>query len=265
MYFQNLILLSALQGITEFLPISSSAHLIIFPNITNNTDQGRIFDVAVHAGSLLAVILYLWKDILRMSISVISLGSKSKRDFKIFYITIIATLPLIISGYYIQNNNFLFLRSLEVIAWSTLIFGLLLYFADKVFLRVKKIEDLNIISGTIIGIFQVLAFLPGTSRSGICITAARFLGFDRETAAKFSLLLSIPAILGASVLEAYDLVKLNDHKLNLYLITATILSFVFSLASITFMMAWIKKYSFTPFIVYRLLLGTILLLAIYFW
>ena len=265
MYFQNLILLSALQGITEFLPVSSSAHLIIFPNITNNIDQGRIFDVAVHTGSLIAVILYLWRDILRMSVGIISLGSKSKRDFKIFYITIMATLPLMICGYYIQNSNFLFLRSLEVIAWSTLIFGILLYFADKVFLRVKKIDDLNIMSGTIIGFFQVLAFLPGTSRSGICITAARFLGFDRETAAKFSLLLSIPAILGAAVLEGYDLMKLNDYELNLNLLTATILSFAFSLASITFMMSWIKKYSFTPFIVYRLLLGILLLLAIYFW
>ena len=265
MYFQNLMMLSALQGITEFLPVSSSAHLIIFPNITNNTDQGRIFDVAVHTGSLLAVILYLWRDILRMSIGIISLGSKSKKDFKIFYITVIATFPLIICGYYIQNSNFLFLRSLEIIAWSTLIFGLLLYFADKVFLRVKKIDDLNLISGSIIGFFQVLAFLPGTSRSGICITAARFLGFDRETAAKFSLLLSIPAILGATVLEAYDLVKLNDYELNLNLLTATTLSFAFSLASINFMMSWIKKYSFTPFIIYRLLLGIILLLAIYFW
>ena len=246
MYFQNLILLSALQGITEFLPVSSSAHLIIFPNITNNIDQGRIFDVAVHTGSLIAVILYLWRDILRMSIGFISLGSKSKKDFKILYIAIIATLPLIICGYYIQNSNFLFLRSLEVIAWSTLIFGILLYFADKVFLRVKKIDDLNIMSGTIIGFFQVLAFLPGTSRSGICITAARFLGFDRETAAKFSLLLSIPAILGAAVLEGYDLVKLNDYELNLNLLTTTILSFAFSLVSITFMMSWIKKYSFTP-------------------
>ena len=106
---------------------------------------------------------------------------------------------------------------------------------------------------------------PGTSRSGICITAARFLGFDRESAAKFSLLLSIPAILGAAVLEGYDLVKLNDYELNLNLLTATILSFAFSLASITFMMSWIKKYSFTPFIIYRLLLGVLLLLAIYFW
>ena len=215
MYFQNLILLSALQGITEFLPVSSSAHLIIFPNITNNTDQGRIFDVAVHTGSLIAVILYLWRDILRKFVVIISLGSKSKRNFKIFYITVNATLPLIICGYYIQNSNFLFLRSLEMIAWSTLIFGILLYFADKVFLRVKKIDDLNIMSGTIIGFFQVLAFLPGTSRSGICITAARFLGFDRESAAKFSLLLSKPAILGAAVLEGYDLVKLNDYELNL--------------------------------------------------
>ena len=265
MYFQNLILLSALQGITEFLPVSSSAHLIIFPNITNNADQGRIFDVAVHTGSLLAVILYLWRDILRMSVGIISLGSKSKRNFKIFCITVIATLPLIICGYYIQNSNFLFLRSLEVIAWSTLIFGILLYFADKVFLRVKKIDDLNIMSGLIIGFFQVLAFLPGTSRSGICITSARFLGFDRESSAKFSLLLSIPAILGAAVLEGYDLVKVNDYELNLNLLTATILSFAFSLVSITFMMSWIKKYSFTPFIIYRLLLGKILLLAIYFW
>ena len=265
MYFQNLILLSALQGITEFLPVSSSAHLIIFPNITNNIDQGRIFDVAVHTGSLFAVILYLWRDILRMSVGFFSLGSKSKRDFKIFYITIIATLPLMICGYYVQNSNFLFLRSLEVIAWSTLIFGILLYFADKVFLRVKKIDDLNIMSGTIIGFFQVLAFLPGTSRSGICITAARFLGFDRESAAKFSLLLSIPAILGAAALEGYDLVKINDYELNLNLLTATILSFAFSLVSITFMMAWIKKYSFTPFILYRLLIGILLLLAIYFW
>ena len=182
--------------------------------------QGRIFDVAVHTGSLLAVILYLWRDILKMSIGIISLGSKSKRDFKIFYISIIATLPLIICGYFIQNSNFLFLRSLEVIAWSTLIFGLLLYFADKVFLRVKKIDDLNIMSGTIIGFFQVLALLPGTSRSGICITAARFLGFDRESAAKFSLLLSVPAILGATVLEGYDLVKVNDYELNLNLLTA---------------------------------------------
>ena len=152
-----------------------------------------------------------------------------------------------------------------MIAWSTLIFGLLLYFADKIFLRVKKIDDLNMVSGLIIGFFQVLAFLPGTSRSGICITAAWFLGFDRETAAKFSLLLSIPAILGAAVLEGYDLVKLNNYELNLNLLTATMLSFSFSLASITFMMAWIKKYSFTQFIVYRLLLGILLLLAIYFW
>lgn len=265
MYFQNLMLLSALQGITEFLPVSSSAHLIIFPNITNNTDQGRIFDVAVHSGSLLAVILYLWSDIFRMCRGIISLGSKSKKDSKIFYIAAIATFPLLVCGYYVQNNNFLFLRSLEVIAWSTLVFGLLLYFADKVFLRVKKIDDLNIMSGVVIGFFQVLAFLPGTSRSGICITAARFLGFDRESAAKFSLILSIPAILGASVLEAYDLVKLNDYELNLNLLTATILSFAFSLTSITFMMAWIKKYSFTPFIVYRLLLAILLLLAIYFW
>ena len=115
-------------------------------------------------------------------------------------------------------------------------------------INLKKIDDLNIMSGLIIGFFQVLAFLPGTSRSGICITAARFLGFDRESAAKFSLLLSVPAILGAAVLEGYDLVKVNDYQLNLNLLTATILSFAFSLASITLMMSWIKKYSFTPFI-----------------
>ena len=265
MYFQDLILLSVIQGLTEFLPISSSAHLIIFPKITNNPDHGRIFDIAVHTGSLLAVITYLWRDILRMSISIVSFGTKSKKNFKVFYITVIATLPLIVCGYYIQNNNFLFIRSIEVIAWTTLIFGFLLYFADKIFLRVKKIEDLNVISGLIIGLFQVLAFLPGTSRSGICITAGRILGFDRESAAKFSLLLSIPAILGATVLEAYNLIMLNNYELTINLLNATILSFAFSIASINLMMAWIQKYSFAPFIIYRIFLGTILLLAIYFW
>jgi undecaprenyl-diphosphatase len=263
--FQNLILLSCIQGITEFLPISSSAHLIIFPNLLNNPDQGRVFDVAVHFGSLIAVILYFWRDVLNMGLGVLSLGSSSKKDFKLFYITVIASLPLILAGYYIQNSNFLILRSLELIAWCTLIFGIILYLVDTLFLRIKKIEDLSIVNGLIIGTFQILAFLPGTSRSGITITAGRLMGFDRKSAAKFSLLLSIPAILGATTLELYDLIKENNYELSINILNAAILSFTFSLLSIHFMMKWISNYTFTPFVIYRVLLGTVLLLAIYFW
>ena len=263
--FQNLIILSFIQGMTEFLPISSSGHLIIFPNLLNNPDQGRIFDVAVHFGSLIAVVLYFWRDIFYMCLGVFSFGSKSKKDFKLFYITLIASLPLILTGYYIQNNNFSILRSLELIAWCTLIFGIILYLVDNAFLKIKKVEDLNVISGLIIGIFQILAFLPGTSRSGITITAGRLLGFDRRSAAKFSLLLSIPAILGATTLELYDLIKEDNYELGLNIINAAILSFTFSLLSIHFMMKWISNYTFTPFVIYRVLLGTVLLLAMYFW
>ena len=263
--FQNLIILSLIQGITEFLPISSSAHLIVFPNLLNSPDQGRVFDVAVHFGSLIAVMLYFWRDVFNMILGVFSFGTRSKKDFKLFYITLIASLPLIFAGYYIQNSNFSILRSLELIAWCTLIFGIILYLVDNIFLRIKKIEDLNIINGLIIGTFQIVAFLPGTSRSGITITAGRILGFERRSAAKFSLLLSIPAILGATTLELYDLIKEDNYELNMNIVSASILSFTFSLLSIHFMMKWISNYSFTPFVVYRIFLGTVLLLAIYFW
>lgn len=263
--FQNLTILSLIQGITEFLPISSSAHLIIFPNLLNNPDQGRVFDVAVHFGSLIAVILYFWRDIFNMSLGVLSFGTSSKKDFKLFYITLIASIPLIFAGYYIQISNFSILRSLELIAWCTLIFGIILYLVDNTFLRIKKIEDLNIINGLIIGTFQILAFFPGTSRSGITITAGRMLGFDRRSATKFSLFLSIPAILGATTLELYDLIKEDNYALNINIVSASILSFAFSLLSIHFMMKWISSYSFTPFVIYRICLGVVLLLAIYFW
>ena len=263
--FQNLILLSSIQGITEFLPISSSAHLIILPSISNNPDQGRVFDVAVHFGSLIAVLLYFWKDVFNMGLGFLYLGSKSKNDLKLFFIVIVASLPLIGVGYFIQKNNFIFLRSIEVIAWCTLIFGVILFLVDKTFLRVKKLGDINIKSGIIIGLFQTLAFLPGTSRSGITITAGRMLGFERSSAAKFSLLLSIPAILGATSLELYEIVKQENYELSINILTASLFSFIFSMLSIFFMMKWISNYSFTPFVIYRVLLGSILLLAIYFW
>ena len=166
---------------------------------------------------------------------------------------------------FIQKNNFIFLRSIEVIAWCTLIFGIFLFLVDKTFLRVKRLEDINIKSGIIIGLFQIFAFLPGTSRSGITITAGRLLGFERSSAAKFSLLLSIPAILGATSLELYEIVKQENFELSINIFTASLFSFIFSILSIFFMMRWISNYSFTPFVIYRVLLGSVLLLAIYFW
>jgi len=265
MIFYHLIILAIIQGITEFLPISSSGHLILLPNVSSLNDQGRVFDVAVHFGSLIAVLIYLWRDLLKIIIGLLTFGAKYKKSAKLAFLVIIASLPLLLVGYLIQSNNLLWLRSVEVIGWTTLIFGLILYISDNFFLRIKRIEDLSFSSIVFIGIAQVFAFLPGTSRSGITITAARFLGFERQAAAKFSFLLSIPAISGATFLEGLNLFKIGSFNLTLEIIIAALLSFFISLLSIFVMMKWISHSTFTPFVIYRIGLGLVILLAVYFW
>ena len=265
MSLSHLILLSIIQGITEFLPISSSGHLILVPNLINLPDQGRVLDVSVHFGSFCAVILYLWREIFKMIIGITTIGNRSKKDLWLAIYIVLGSMPMIFVGYFIQNAELNWLRSIEIVAWSTLVFGIFLFVSDKFFLRVKRIEDLRLFSVLIIGLFQIFAFLPGTSRSGITITAARLLGFERKEAAKFSLFLSIPAILGASFLEAVDLYYLNDTILSWNVFFVALLSFFISLSSIYIMMSWLTHSTFTPFVVYRLILGVILLMAIYLW
>ena len=265
MLIEHLIILSIIQGITEFIPVSSTAHLILFPNLSSYTDHGLVIDVAVHFGSLLAVCVYLWREIIFMLTGSIFIETYDLKRFKLFIFIIFGSIPLIVLGYFLHKNNFLFLRSVETIAWCTVIFGILLYISDNFFLRIKKIKDLSIFSILVIGLFQLLAFLPGTSRAGIVITSARILGFDRITAVRFSLLLSIPAILGATALQGFEIYNKGDYELGWDFIIASLLSFLTALLSIILMIKWLKFSSFTPFVIYRTFLGIILLLAIYFW
>ena len=265
MSFEHIILIAFIQGITEFLPISSSGHLVLIPNLTTLPDQGRVFDVAVHFGSFCAVVIYLWRDLTNILIGFFTFGARSANGFKLGLYAIIASLPLFFVGYFIQSMDISWLRSVEIIGWTTLIFGILLFFSDNFFLRVKNFDNFTFISVLLIGLAQVLAFLPGTSRAGIVITAGRILGFERKAAAKFSLLLSIPAILGASTLEIIDLIQSDNSGLSLNIFFASLFSFIISISSIFLMMKWLSFASFTPFVIYRVFLGTVILLAIYFW
>ena len=188
MSLEHLLFVAIVQGITEFLPISSSGHLILAPAVTGGADQGPVIDVAVHVGTLFAVVLYLWRDVLRMLRGTLR-GLSGRRDAGglLALQVIIGTIPVVAAGYlYSRYFGFDALRSAEVVAWATLGFGLVLWIADRVGMTVRRIEHMTMGSTVFIGFAQVLALIPGTSRSGITMTAARLLGFERSEAARFS-------------------------------------------------------------------------------
>lgn len=216
-------------------------------------------DVAVHVGTLLSVLLYFRKDILMMLCGVLKPKSEG---FKLgFYLTI-ASIPVIIAGFGLQMIKPSFLCLVEVMAWMMLIFGIVLYFADKVD-DGKTIKEMNWKSAILIGLSQMLALIPGVSRSGITITSARFLGFSRVEAARFSLLLSIVAISGAGFLTSLDLISTESVTLGFDVLSAVILSFIAGYIAISLMMKWLSKASFMPFVIYRVVLGVFLLGLIY--
>lgn len=265
----QIIVLALLQGVTEFLPISSSAHLILVPALTGWRDQGLIVDVAVHVGTLLAVILYFRMDLWRMLTGLARFFSgrgspeRAAAAAGLAGRLVVGTIPLVAAGFFLQSYVQGAWRAAEVIAWATLLFGLLLYAADQIGLTVRRIQHMPYVHALLIGVFQALALIPGTSRSGITMTAARLLGYEREEAARFSLLLAIPAIVGAGLLLGYDLYKLGDVELTREAAAAAVLAFVSALAAIAGMMAWLRRMSFTPFVVYRVALGVGLLIWIY--
>ena len=231
--FFEIFLLSIVQGISEFLPISSAAHLILVSNIYEFKNQSLLIDISLHLGSLLAILFYFRKDIFDF-----------RKNLNLFYKIAISTMPLVVVGYFLYSTEIIYqLRNIKVIAWSTLFFGILIYIADKnIFL--KKIEtDFNIKSALIIGFFQVIALIPGASRAGITITAGRILGFNRVDSTKISFYLSIPALVGASALGIKDLFKENV-EFNFLVLIGIILSFFFSLVTIKFFLKFIKTFSF---------------------
>jgi len=259
-----IILLAVVQGITEFLPISSSGHLQLVPAVAGWPDQGLTIDVAVHVGSLGAVMLYLWRDLWSMlrGLGQAFLGRVTS-GAKLLGLLILATLPVVAAGFALDRYIPGGLRSIEVIAWATVGFGLLLYYVDQRMMAVNRLEHMNVVSALIIGMSQIVALIPGTSRSGITMTAARALGFERVDAARFSMLLSIPTIIGAGGLKGWELWQSGNVALGRDAAMSAGFAFVSALIAIALMMAWLRRASFTPFVVYRVLLGLVLLAWVY--
>ena len=249
----EILILSAVQGISEFLPVSSVAHLILISKYYVFTNQSLLIDICLHLGSLLAIVFFFRKDLFNLIKS------------KIFLIKIlIGTLPIVPVGYILYQTGIVNqLRNIEVIAWMTLIFAIFLYISDKS-KNSKKIEtEFSYKSAIIIGLFQILALIPGVSRAGITITSGRLLGFNRFDSAKISFFLSIPALSAASALGIYNIYKEESVELNFLAIIAVIFSFIFSYFTIAIFLNFIKKFSLNIFIIYRIILSFILLAIVY--
>jgi undecaprenyl-diphosphatase len=251
--FIEILILSAIQGISEFLPISSSAHLIIVSSLYDLKASSLLIDISLHLGSLLAIIFFFRKDLFNL-----------KQNQKLLKLIIIGSIPLITFGYILYSTELIsYLRNIKVIAWTTLSFGIILYFADQSKINQNISSNLNIKSILLIGIFQILALIPGVSRAGITITAARFLKFNRVDSGKISFLLSIPALAGASFLGLKDLQN-ESLEINILTIIAVILSFLFSYVTVKYFLDYLNKFSLNIFVIYRLIIAFVLFSIIYF-
>lgn len=257
----QIILLALIQGITEFLPISSSAHLILVPLLTEWQDQGLAIDVAAHLGSLFAVMFYFRKDISRILFSGINSILKkdvSNLDSRLFWYLIFASIPVLVFGFLLHDVISTYLRDPLIIAFASIVFGLLLWYADSVGKQVRQINSIGLRDAIIIGLAQVLALVPGTSRSGITMTAALMLGLDRQSAARFSFLMAVPIILVAGLYESLKLIQMNASvDLNNFIITV-VLSAVSALLAIHLFLKFLDKVGMLPFVIYRLVLGLVL-------
>jgi len=255
----QVIVLSLIQGLTEFLPVSSSAHLILGSKIFSWPDQGLVFDVATHLGTLLAVLVYFRKDLWSMLTPWFGASSENESSRKLGLILVLASIPAIVAGGLLHGWVESVLRDVRVIAFSTIGFGLLLWWADARFARNRQLADMSMKSGLLIGFAQMLALVPGTSRSGITMTMGRMLGFDADTAARFSFLLSIPVIAAAG---GYGLLRMfmHDAAINwLQFSLAVLLSALAGWLCIAAFLALLQRVGLLPFVIYRLALGVALL------
>ena len=251
--FFEIFLLSTIQGISEFIPVSSSAHLFLISDFYDFKIQSLLTDIGLHLGSLLAIITYFHSDL-----------SNIFKNKNLLFLIIFGSLPVIIVGAIIYQTNLItYLRNIEIIAWTTLVFAILLYFADKVKVNKKLNTKLNLRTIIIIGCFQILALVPGVSRSGIVITAGRFLKFNRYDSTKISFYLSIPAIAGASFLGLKDLHQ-ETVDFNSMILFTVLLSYFFSYFTIKYFLIFVKRFDLKLFIIYRILLSFLLFGIIYF-
>ena len=248
----EIIILSIVQGISEFLPISSSAHLNIIEIIFEFNSNSLMIDVSLHLGSLLAIIFYFKKELLDL-----------RNNQKLLMLIIVGSIPLILAGYILYTTDLIYyLRNIKVIAWTTLIFAVILYFADKRKSDQKISNNLNIKTILYIGFFQILALVPGVSRAGITMTVARFFKFNRFDSGKISFLLAIPALAGASALSLKNVLS-QSFNFSYLIFVAITLSFLFSYFTVKFFLDYINRFSLNVFIIYRILIAIIIFSTIY--
>ncbi len=270
MSWLQIVVLAVVQGITEFLPISSSGHLILVPILTGWPDQGLAIDAASHLGTLAAVLAYFWRDVWRLGVGFVRL-ILGRRDAagrpdawgRLALYIVIGTIPVVVAGYLIDRYVGNGLRKLEIIAWTLPVFGIVLYFADRFGMTVLRLDHLRLRHALVIGCAQALALIPGISRSGITMVTARILGFERTEAARFSFLLSIPASAAAGALKSFEIYQTGSVGTIHTALAVIALTAIAGLAAIAFLMAWLRRATFTPFVVYRLILGAFLLYLVY--
>ena len=262
----HILLVAVIQGLTEFLPVSSSGHLILLPSLTGLDDQGLTIDVATHVGTLFAVILYFWSDVRAVLAGLprLARGRADTPGARLALLLIIATIPVILAGLVLKLTGLdEAMRSIAVIGWTMLIFGIVLYWADQTGGETRHIEDWSLKHAVILGLWQAVALIPGTSRSGITITGARQLGYERSDAARIAMLMSIPTILASGALLGLDVVANGDMALLRDASIAAGFAFVAALLALTLMMRLLRSVSFTPYVIYRCGLGAILLWIAY--
>jgi len=258
--------LALVQGITEFLPVSAAGHRAMTMPLLGWTDPGLAVDIAVRIGTLLAVMLYFWRDLWFMAVGVIRRFSGRREAGARMAAQIVAgTLPLVVGGYAVSRYLPSGPQGLLVVGWAMLGFGVVLFLADRIGMTIRRVEHLGYADAIIIGVVQVLSLVPGASRSGVAMSAARILGFERVDAARFSMLLSIPAIIGGIAFKGVGIFGSDDGVFTASALFAAALSFVAAFAGIAFLMTWLRRSTFTPFVVYRILLGGTLLGLAYGW
>ena len=262
MDFFALVILALIQGITEFLPVSSSGHLILLPQLTGAEDQGQAMDVAVHVGTLFAVMIYFWRDMMGLLAGTLNIltGKLGTPNAKLVQLLLLATIPVIIAGLILKLTGLSdAMRDIRVIGWAMLVFGIVLYWADLKNPATRTADSWTLRDAIIMGLWQAIALIPGTSRSGATITASRILGFERRDGAKLAMLMSIPTIAASGILigaDAYSTITSEQVK---DLVIGAALSFVAALFALGLMMKLLGSVNYTPYVIYRVALGMVLL------
>jgi undecaprenyl-diphosphatase len=257
-----IILIAIVQGLTEFLPVSSSGHLVLIPIITNSVYQGRLIDVAAHVGTLIAVAFYLRVEIIAIITALLRFGRRDRANASLGILLALATIPVVIAGYFVNYADWQWINMVHTLAIANFGFAIVLWLSDKIPVKKYGLDSVTWSPALLIGVAQICALIPGASRSGVTISAARFLGYDRVTSARLSLLLSVPTIAGAGLLKSLDLIQSGDAALGIDVAFVIVLSAGLAWIAISWMMQWLAKASFSIFVYYRMALGTLLLLGL---